>query len=393
MTGATRDVLLVEPYAAGSHAAWAEGYRRHSRHAVRCLTMPGRFWKWRMHGAAVTLARAVADGPRPDVVLASDMLDLAAFAGLARRPLSGVPLVAYFHESQLTYPPAEAAAAWSASRRRRTERRDEHYPFVNATTALAADRVVWNSAFHRDAFLGALPAFLRRFPDERLEGVDDAVRARSAVVPVGIDIAALRAERPVARRPGPPRILWNHRWEHDKGPDTFAVALAALAATGAAFEVVVLGESFVGMPPALARLREELGDRVARFGFAADRREYARWLWDADVCVSAARHEFFGVAVCEAVACGCRPLLPRRLAYPEIFPPDAFPDAFYEHDGDLARRLAEVVAAVAAGTSPDPALAARVDALAWPDVAPLLDDVVDEACGAAAVIQGGAQRG
>lgn len=330
-----------------------------------------------MHGAAVTMAGAVALGPRPDVVVASDMLDLAAFAGLARRALDGVPLVAYFHESQLTYPHVEASEAWDASRRRRATRRDEHYPFVNATTALAADRVVWNSAFHRDAFLDALPAFLRRFPDERLEGSAEAVRARSEVVPVGIDVEALRSDRPAERRPGPPRIVWNHRWEHDKGPDAFAQAVRSLAAGGAEFEVVVLGESFATLPPSLAAMRAALGDRVARFGYAEDRREYARWLWDADVCVSAARHEFFGVAVCEAVFCGCRPVLPRRLAYPELFPPERFPWAFYDDDSDLAPRLGEAVAAVATGETADPALSARVEAFAWPVVAAQLDAVID----------------
>ena len=41
----------------GSHQAWAEGYAAHSAHMVELLTLPARFWKWRMHGGAVTLAR------------------------------------------------------------------------------------------------------------------------------------------------------------------------------------------------------------------------------------------------------------------------------------------------------------------------------------------------
>ena len=58
------DVLLIEPYFGGSHRAWAEGYVSHSSHAVELLTLPARFWKWRMQGGAATLAeRALALDP------------------------------------------------------------------------------------------------------------------------------------------------------------------------------------------------------------------------------------------------------------------------------------------------------------------------------------------
>ncbi len=60
--------------------------------------------------------------------------------------------------------------------------------------------------------------------------------------------------------------------------------------------------------------------------------------------VSTADHEFFGISVLEAAAFGTFPLLPRHLAYPEVFAEteQAGCDSFF-YDGDehdLCTRLA-----------------------------------------------------
>ena len=49
--------------------------------------------------------------------------------------------------------------------------------------------------------------------------------------------------------------------------------------------------------------RERLGERVIHYGWA-DAETYARLLWQADVVVSTALHEFFGISVVEAMLNG-----------------------------------------------------------------------------------------
>lgn len=332
--------MLLEPYCAGSHAAWADGYAAHSQHRVELLTLPGRFWKWRMHGAAVTLAeRFLQSQVRPDVILASDMLDLAAFLGLTRRQTAGVPVALYFHENQLTYPPQPVDPSWDASRQRRARARDLHYPFINYTSALAADRVFWNSAFNRDSFLAALPRFLKHFPDfNDLHNVK-RIAAKSRVLPLGLDLQRLDALRPSTPRQGPALLLWNHRWEYDKGPQEFFAALDALVERGCAFEVAILGQSFRQQPVEFERARQRLGPRVVHYGYARDLAVYAHWLWQSDIVVSCAQHEFFGAAVVEALYCDCWPLLPRRLVYPELLPQQWHAACLYDNLADLIEKL------------------------------------------------------
>jgi glycosyltransferase involved in cell wall biosynthesis len=319
-------ILWLDPFFGGSHAALARGFTRHSAHDVTLLTLDqAGGWRWRMRGAALTLARLTLErGLQPDLILTTDMLDLATYRALTARQLAQVPMAVYFHENQLTYPlPAG-------------RKRDVSFAWINLTSALAADAVIFNSAFHRDELLTAWPAWLRRHHDwQELEQLAQLPQ-RSYVLPPGLDLPPPRRCRSVGE---PPVLLWNARWEYDKQPQVVMAALEQLAAAGIDFRLIVVGEQIDPTMADLTAARQRWADRTLHWGYAPTRAEYCELLARADVVISAAVQEFFGIAIVEAMAAGCVPLLPRRLNYPALIPADRQADCLYDHDDDLAAAL------------------------------------------------------
>lgn len=361
-------ILALEPYYGGSHEAFLTGWTRRSRHDWTLLTLPPNHWKWRMRHAAVTLARITHekshDGGQWDLIFCSDMLNLAEFIALAPPPVRSLPTVAYFHENQLTYP------------ERHTRERDVHFGLSNLITTLAATSVWFNTQFHLDSFLAALCDLLKRMPDHRHPDNVDRIARKSTVHPPGIDPPPPRGPRP----PGPIRILWAARWERDKDPLTLFDAVEELHTRGVEFHLDVVGQQFRSRPSVFDRAKQRLADKIGRWGYQPSRAEYQAALAEADVVVSTARHEFFGISICEAIAAGAYPVLPRRLAYPELLG-DAGDEFFYDGGaneladrlGDLARRLED--GQLWRGDTNRPARA--VQRFHWTTLAPQLDDAID----------------
>jgi glycosyltransferase involved in cell wall biosynthesis len=339
------DILALEPWYGGSHQRFLDGLVDHSAHDLRTITMPGRFWRWRMEGGGVTLAKkvrsTVEEGGAPDLVFATDMVNVPAVLSLARPQLAGVPVVLYFHENRLTNP------------LRPDEERERAYAITNYLSALAADRVVFNSQSHFDEFIEALPQLLRDFPDfTNMHTVRD-LREKSTVLHTGIDLGAhdaYRGERTerTLRSTTPPVVLWNQRWEYDKNPSGFFRVMNRLDDAGVPFQLILAGKHFHEQPEEFEQAFERYAERILHYGYAEDFAEYSRLLHRADVVVSTAHHEFFGVAIQEAIYCGCHPVLPRRLSYPELIPeshhePLLHAPIFYEDDQALFETLRDIL--------------------------------------------------
>ena len=361
-------VLLVEPYLVGSHQAWVTGWIEHSRHDVAVLGHTGEHWRWRMRGGAVSLARLTREhlgrSGSVDVVLGSNMLDLAGFLGLARPQLGAARVVQYFHENQLTYP------------RQSGEALDSGLAWMQWRGAVAADELWFNSAFHRNAFVAAVDELLAAAPDEPHQPERDVLEERIWVAPPGIAYEECRRGVTVANER--PLIVSNQRWHHDKDVGSVVRAVRRLVRSGVECDLAVVGDETGGEAEQIAPLLDELGDRVVARGHVS-RSDYLALLRRADVVVSAARGENFGIAVAEAIAAGAWPVLPRALAYPELIPEAHHPNCLYD-EGELGRCLTSAVAAVAAGHSAPAGLAFAMWDYAWPTVAARLDDRIDSLC-------------
>lgn len=338
-------VLALEPYFGGSHQSFLSGWQVRSGHTWTTVTDRPCHWKWRMRHAAVTMAQEVsrraAEGASWDVVWASSMVNLAEFRGLCPAAAS-LPAVLYFHENQITYPVQEE------------DGRDIHFGISHLVSALAADAVWFNSSYHKDAFLEGLGEMFGSIPRPDLADQRAEIAARSSVAYPGVSMSE---SAPQPRAAGALRISWASRWEYDKGPETLFAALRLLMDRGVDFEVIVLGEQFRQSPSVFGEARAWLGDRVRLWGYQPSRGAYESAMCQADVFVSTAEHEFFGLAAVEAATAGVGVLLPNCLAYPEVFselPESSVDGVFYDGSAEmLADRLSDWSRRIANGQGPD----------------------------------------
>jgi glycosyltransferase involved in cell wall biosynthesis len=335
-------ILLLSAYAAHSHVHWQRSLlAMFPDWQWQVLSLPPRYFSWRVRGNPLywsVAERALLERDY-DLLLATSMVDLATLRGLVPA-LTRLPTLLYFHENQFDYPQQGQQSSLLEAQ------------MVSLYSALAANQLLFNSAYNRDSFLVGLAGLLDRLPDRVPLGVVASLRDKAQVLPVPIELepdASATANWPgrQGERPTRPlRLLWTGRFEHDKGGDQLLLVLQQLDRQGVDYELAMCGQQFRNSPAVFAEIEARFSHRLVHYGYLPSPADYRALLRAADVVLATALHEFQGLAVLEAVASGCLPAVPDRLSYSEIYPAPfrylSCPDDAAGEAGAAARLVCEL---------------------------------------------------
>ncbi len=322
-------IAAVETFYGGSHKLFIEGLRQHSRAEVTLFTLPDSFWKWRMKTGALEIVQEAPDLRAYDLIFVTSLCNVSELRALLGRECP--PVILYVHENQLIYPKGDH------------QKYDFHIYWIDCMNAINADCVVFNSSAHRSSFLSAFYEFLNTLTRTGLkpDKLTEQVKEKSDVIYPGTDTPEIKKD---GNKKGTiPRVVWNHRWDHDKQPRVFLEAMLQCADAGFKFELVLLGKPLSIPSEKYVPLIEKLQPRIVHKGYIESREEYFKTLSTGDIVVSTAVQENFGLSIVEAIQCGCFPLLPNRLSYPEIIPDRYHALCLYQSESDLFKALSAVL--------------------------------------------------
>ncbi len=324
-------IALIDPFFDTSHRRWAEGLQNEVSHSIDVYSGSAHHWKWKMTGGTFNIVEQLNGSNKDfDLLLVTDMLNVPLFKSLLIAKYRAVPVFIYFHENQITYP-------WSEKDQDVVKNRDHHYGLINLTSAIASEKVIFNSSYHKDSFLNSIPEFSKRFPSNSLSVYVDALRRKSVILPIGLHLPEFTRKNKEI-----PIFIWNHRWEYDKNPELFFETLFRLQELKVPFQCIVCGKSFQKVPSIFNTASEKLKNEMIHFGHVQSEKKYHQLLKLANVIMVTSRQDFFGISAVEAIASGCYPILPFRLAFPEHVPQNC-QDVFYKNDDELEDLAMKVI--------------------------------------------------
>ena len=361
----TKKILLLSAYDAVSHQHWRKGLvAAFPEYEWTLLTLPPRHFAWRIRSNSLSWAyseRATLEQGF-DLIIATSMTDLSALKGMVPS-IANTPSLLYFHENQFDYPASG------------NEHQSIEPKITSIYAALSATRIAFNSDYNRKSFLRGADELLQRMPDHVPPNLDKRLREHSQVLPVPLKDDWFE---PVTTRAEKFTLLWNHRWEYDKAPERLFSALLRLRETGADFKVHVVGQQFRKSPIIFDQIRDELSGYIGEWGYIEDINRYREIISESHVVVSTSLHDFQGLSILEAVAAGCIPVVPDRLAYPEYIPEQfrypSFIEAPEKESEALQLRLTDIYLQFSVGNLPP---APDISALKWEKMSPSYRTMID----------------
>lgn len=331
------NILAVEPFYFGSHKAFLKGIEEHSSHTLYTVKLDEKGLKWRMQGKSVRLAHAAQGlGEEMDLLLISSMTNLPAFLALTSPRFAHTPKVMVMHENQFTQPLPEG------------EERDTTLCYTNYLSMLAADVLLFTSQFHLEDMLDALPEFLSNLQDDPTFDAMETIRAKSRIMTPGLELKHFDLIPDTRGQNKHPVVVWNQRWQFDRNPAMFFRVMNRLFDIDCPFELILAGDTEHDKPAEFDQAVDRYGGMISHMGFVDDPQRYGELLHSGDVVVSTATYEFFCVSIMEAIYCGCHPMVPNRLHYPELIPqtlhkPLLHAPVMYETEDDLFRNLRDLL--------------------------------------------------
>ncbi len=321
-------ILGFEAWDSGSHRSVRESLVRHGAAQWTWLTLGRGPWRWRQR---MGITELVAMGHERgllqqswDCFLCTSLLAVGELRGLLPATLRSVPIAMLVHENQVAYPAGAKGL----------QERDLHGVITDLTAMHAADLVIFTSHWNQRSCLEGFQRVLHKSPVRHWQAMLERIHERSCVIWPPVEdpreIAGIEHNCDVnGRHGGSPvrlgdatQIVWPHRHQPDKGPSGLR-ALAARYSRSWGLQWRLLGERCGPTPQAITRLRAEQAQFIAHDAYCQSRQDYVRQLAAANWVCSTAKHEFFGIAVVEALLMGCLPWLPNRLSYPELLPNEA----------------------------------------------------------------------
>jgi len=314
-------IAAIETFYGGSHRVFIDGLKKYSNHKITLFTLPNQLWRYRMKLSAIEFIQNVDNLGEFDLIFVTSLCNIAELKALLGPTCP--PVVLYVHENQHTYP------------RSTQQKRDFQVEWIDFMNTVTADFVIYNSDFHRNSFLLALEMFIQEIPHATLmpEYWIKRVQERSVTLYPGTDTPDIMSKNSFVNNV--PRIIWNHRWEYDKQPSLFLKTLIRCMDAGYDFEVILLGESTSTASNKYKNLIDQLSECIIHYGYVDSREDYFSLLSSGNIVVSTAIQENFGLSIVEAVQCGCFPLLPNRLSYPELIPKEYHTSVLYNTDKEL----------------------------------------------------------